>query len=607
MFNYLRRLELMVMQVLRKQMKIVIWIAVVSFIALIFLAWGMDVSRKGPRGMFAKGMAASINGNPIRVSVYREAINKALSNARDQSGGDVDGITSSLIEDQVFEQLVQEELLREEIAKRGISTSDQEIVSFMKNVPPQEFKKDTSLFTNGEFDMEKYKALFQNPANVSWLIQYEQYVRGALPKQKLMLTVYSTTRLTDLEVGDAFSRQNADLKLAYILASPERAGRNVEPTDADLQQYYNQNAQNFQLPMTARLAYVSFSTLPSLSDSEAAKQDIDEIWNELKAGAGFSELAKQVTQDASTAESGGLVGWVKRDQVVKPFEDAAFSLKPGQISAPLLSQYGWHVIRVDARAGDSVKVSHILVKVEPSDETVERARDAANLFLQDASKMDFQAAAVAQGVTVQETPRFTGKDGLVPGIGYSSFIKDFAFRSKPGTSSGLVTLRSGFYVLKLLDRKESYVPKFEEIADTIRVLARTDKRMALAKPLADSARVLIAKGKPMSQAASMLGLEYGVTREFSLMTAFPDYPVELIGAGSALKEGATSKPIKTDKGYYIIQVLKRAPLDKEKFTQVSSALASSLIQNKQRDVVNQWMTSLREKADIKDYRYEMNQ
>jgi peptidyl-prolyl cis-trans isomerase SurA len=80
------------------------------------------------------------------------------------------------------------------------------------------------------------------------------------------------------------------------------------------------------------------------AQQQDAKRRIDSVYTALKAGADFEALAKQVSQDPGSAQRGGMLGWFSRNQMVKEFEDVAFSLQPGEMSAPFLSSFGWHII-----------------------------------------------------------------------------------------------------------------------------------------------------------------------------------------------------------------------------------------------------------------------
>jgi len=597
----------MVMKQLRKRMKIVIWIAATAFVALIFLSWGMDITQRSPGGMLQRGVVGRVNGKPIKIETYREMLQRTFMSVRNQSGGEVDGLTSTLLEDRVFEQIVQEELLWEEIARRGITASDAEVLAFVKSVPPEELRSDTSFITDGQFDVEKYRRVFQNPANIPWLVEYERFVRQALPKQKLMLTLYSTARLTDLEIADAFTERHATIKIENLLVSPERGGGRVEATEEEMRRYYEQHAEEFELPITAELTYVHFSTAPSASDSAAALQEISQVYEELKAGADFAKLAGQVSQDEQTAQKGGLVGWVRRGMVVKSFEDVAFELKKGKVSEPLLSEYGWHIIKLNDRRADSLEVSHILVRIDAGDVTIDGARENASLFREDAAEMGFESAAVSHGVEPQRTPPFSGQGSFVPTIGYSRVITDFAFTSRPGDLSRVFATGQGFYVLRLDERKERHIPSFESLRDTVFTLAQDEKKLAHAGIVADSAWSLVSQGLPMEQVGRRLNLDHRVSRAFTLAAASPEYPVELVGAASVLQEDSVSSPIRTDKGYYLIKVLERVPPDTERFERLSSALAGNLIDAKQKRIVDEWMLALRENAKVTDYRSEAYQ
>ena len=149
-----------------------------------------------------------------------------------------------------------------------------------------------------------------------------------------------------------------DTTQAFLTEFAQYRDQQIVPTfvtDEDMleeaHKVYDQTVQSIGPDGLVRPAHILIMIPQKAAEDvqQKAKERIDSIYNALKAGANFEELAKQVSQDTGSGRRGGLLGWLSKGQTVKEFEDAAFALQPGEMSKPVLSPYGWHIILMKER------------------------------------------------------------------------------------------------------------------------------------------------------------------------------------------------------------------------------------------------------------------
>jgi peptidyl-prolyl cis-trans isomerase D len=140
-------------------------------------------------------------------------------------------------------------------------------------------------------------------------------------------------------------------KVEYVVLTPEVAAATVEVSEEELKRVYEDRISEFQTPEERRASHILIAVGADASDEDksAAKAKADEIYQQLQdSPKRFAELARADSDDPGSAEQGGDLGFFQRGFMVKEFEDAVFSLKVGEISTPVKTQYGFHIIRVDA-------------------------------------------------------------------------------------------------------------------------------------------------------------------------------------------------------------------------------------------------------------------
>jgi peptidyl-prolyl cis-trans isomerase D len=603
----------MVMKQMRSQMKVVMWIVAVSFVVGFgFLLNGTGGSRGGRQGKLAQGIAGEVNGQVLTTKQYELARQDAVKAYREKQGAEPTEAAIRELDNQVWQQMVSETLLTQLYRKLGITVTDDEVVSIIRNSPPRDFMTDQRLFTNGKFDIAKYQAVVTNPQNLAWLLEYEKQIREALPRQKLQMQVLSGVRVTDGEVNDYFAERNEKVRAQFVAFELGRFfDQAAEVPAAEIAAYYKGHQKDFKAPERVKLSYVMVPKLASAGDSAAARQRIGEVSQELRApGASFAELAQAYSDDPGSAARGGELGWFANQQMVPEFEKVAFGLRPGQTSAPFSTQFGWHIVRVDSvkveQGKKSVKAAHILVSYKAGEETMAGLRTKAESFYEAARKEGMDKAAAEFGLQVVPTNYFQ-QGPSVPGLGVLPELMSFAFEEKTKAISPVLENDQVLVVAMVADHRKEGVQPQADVEPRIKMLVMRETAKRKAGAAAASLGAEIAAGKTLEQAARDNKLPVDTTGAISRASFVPKVgnQNEFFGAAFSLPEGAVSKPVVTDQGAYILKVLQKMPADPALLARDRQTITQQLYQQKQQQTIQQWFADIERQAKIKDYRAGM--
>jgi peptidyl-prolyl cis-trans isomerase D len=381
----------------------------------------------------------------------------------------------------------------------------------------------------------------------------------------------------------------------------------VRVTDAELRQYYDSHAAD-----STRLghAVLSLLTLPrtiTAADTAAAARRIRTLRDSLEHGAAFAAVAKRESADSLSAANGGSVGWGKAGRFVSEFEVAAWRLKPGEISQPVLTPFGYHLIRMDARQGDSAQFSHILIKIQQSDSSAARTNARADSLEKLAAQADnpaaFDHAAKALGLTPVTVRVVEGTPAYVDGHQVPS-VSAWAFAgAKVGEISELQDAEKAYYLARLDSLSPGGRPSFET--------AKADVRHAVIEKKAID--LLVPRARDFAQQAAATSLEkaalaarrnVATTPAFTPTSFVPDLGqmTSVIGAAFALPVGSISAPIVTPKAVYVIRVDKRVPADRAAWEKQKDAQREQLVTTIRDQRVREFLEDLRHSATITDHR-----
>ncbi|MBI3189902.1 MAG: peptidylprolyl isomerase, partial [Ignavibacteriales bacterium] len=340
------------------------------------------------------------------------------------------------------------------------------------------------------------------------------------------------------------------------------------------------------------------------NDSVKALKEAKDIFNKTKT-EDFAQLAVQFSKDGS-ASNGGDLGWFGKGRMVKPFEDAAYKAKEGQIVGPVKSQFGYHIIKVIAKDKREVKIADIHMQIRLSSATKEnifqQAQDLAYIskengdLLKEATQLNFQ---------ITETQPFQ-KDALIPGIGMHSGLNKFAFNGKLGDVSDVQNLPNGGYgVFMISEIKEAGIKPFEELKTTLEPRVKRDKKMEKIKSTVEQLRQQFSPADSLSKISTIKpGFAAQNLRAFTLNGFIPNIGRDLKFTGyiSKMNVGELSPSVEGQRGYYIIKLLSKSTFDSTAFNAQKTNLRTQLISERRNKLFSDWTTKLKKNAEIVDNR-----
>ncbi len=339
-------------------------------------------------------------------------------------------------------------------------------------------------------------------------------------------------------------------------------------------------------------------------DSNDVKALARRLVQEAREGKDFASLSKEYSQDPGSASKGGDLGWFSRGRMVKPFEDAAFNSRPGEIVGPIRTSFGLHIIKVTGKDSREVRIATIRMPIRASSQTKNDLFQRSADFGYNAKESGFVSEAERSGFTVRET-QVTEKAGVVPGIGTNERIIRWAFDNGVGSVSDPFTTPNGYVVLAVQQVINAGVRPFDEVKQTVRPQALRKKKIEKVEEMARELKSQIAPTDSLT-AISQINPQVRVERspEFTLSTGVPGIGRDqhFLGAVSALSDGEISPPVETFRGAFLIQLLYRSAFDSSAFRTQEDGLRTQMLQDKRNRFLSEWLAKLKEDADIEDHR-----
>ena len=601
------------MGTLRDRTHFILWFLLITFVGSLAVGGfvgGADILDVITGKIDYFDAVAIVNGDQVKTESYYQILNFRYDQLRRQGVGEITEEMRVQLGNEVWTELVTETIMRQEIERREIPATNGEVIWQMRENPPDYFRRDTVFQTNGAFDLVKYRQFLDDPNN-NWRI-YENDVRNALPRQKMLYLLASTIRVSDEDIRENYKMNKLRYHIRYLTINNTKFMNDpsTKASEDEIAEWYDNHQDDYLTRPGRIMSYASFSKRPTAEDTSVVINEAIEIKKRTEAGAKFDELARAYS-DGPSASAGGDLGYFGKGVMVKEFEDAAFSASVGDVIAPVHTKFGVHIIHVTDKRTNSegnveLKASHILLEINAGPNSLANSRSNANLFAFDARELGFEAASESNNVLIRKTNLLNKIDSKIENIGSLNDAVIFSFLAKQGDISEIYENENGYYVFQLDEILEENTQPLSEVKSRIIAAIESrnqrDRALLYAKELYENAEMSDLTLENIAEADGELSIK--TTPAFTLGSSIPGIGKsgKLAGILFQLKPGEIAEPILVNASAVIAELLDKESFEQNKFEVARVEIRRELMNAQNNDIFNKWMDNLKLNSEVEDLR-----
>lgn len=604
------------MTMLRNRMHVVLWALLVLFLLSMTvggLVGGANIIDQLLGRVNPAEAIGLVNGNKITPNQFNQAVNAQMDAMRN-SGSPISDRDLERVRNQVWNGFIEEFLTKEAIDDLDITVSDQEIIYHLENNPPIDIQR--LFYENNVFNEENYQQALKTPGMIDWT-PIEAWMKDYyIPRFKLQQYISMSSVVSENDIKEEFIKRNIDYTISALhITNTSIKDKVAKPTNEELLASYKSRLNDFKREEKRHISFVSWPKSPTTSDTLRVKQEALEIIKSYNEGDNFIALANIHTMDPSnqvTPDSGrgGDLGWFQKGQMLPAFEEAAFKARSGKVVGPVLTQYGYHIIKVDSiknkgKDNHQVKAKHILLNIDMGQNTRTDLRRKATLFSYDAQDYGFIAAKDTHSVEIQPSNYLDQSDIFIAGLGPFRTAVKWAFNADINSVSDPLET-DDFYAVFTLDSisKEGTAP-FEDVRSQVFTAMERDRNLEASSNYANELKSKIETGSSFEKIIkNNKSIEYVPSDKKKLSASFISLgkSEQLIGALLNSKKDKLIGPIKTNRGYGIVRILEVSPFDSTIWANQKNTIKIDLNRIKETSNYQNWMNNLKENAEIVDNR-----
>jgi peptidyl-prolyl cis-trans isomerase D len=606
-----------------------------AIIVIVFVFWGVGSFRSRQANR-----VALVNGEVITVQEYQESYNSLVEQLKSRLGNNLNEETLKTLglKKRALDRLIDRRLLAGEAEKLKFTVTDEELTGTIGNIK--------AFHSDGRFNKETYERVLSR--NHMTPEEFESSVRESLMIERVGSFVTGEVKVSENEALEWFKWKNGSVNVDFVSFEPEKYNginpsqeeikaffdkkkenykteekvkvnyllfdykaysSKVKVDDSDVKEFYESNMDKFRRPKTVEASHILFKIDEGAGPAviEDKRKKADDVLKMIKAGQPFGELAKKYS-DCPSKTAGGNLGAFERKDMVEPFAGKSFSMKPGEISEPVLTQFGWHIIKVDKINEEKVfslkEIESGIRKKIAEDKTKKLAYSEAEAVYDEAAKVNSLAkAAEKQGLILKTTGLFSKNDvQRAAGTDIPSLIAAGALDLSEKEISDVKDIGSGYTVFEVIEKIPPKTPDLKDVKEAVTADLVREKQEEKAGKEAETLLADLKKGGDMRKESARYGISQDETGFFTRNENMGKIGYEPELADTAFKlskdKPYSEKPVRGKKGYYLLKFKERKDPDAALFEKEKESLIKTLLEQKKLKTFEAWLAGVKSGSKV---------
>lgn len=588
-----------IMEKMRNSTPVILWILIISFGLLWVLAdtQFFDAIQAGPRSL------GSVNGEEISLEEYNERINYFTDMHNQQDRGPLTPEVRANYENQAWEEIVNTKLIQQKMDELGIAVTDQEVVNMITGNNPAPFIRQQFQTEDGTIDRTALQAAIEAPENSEIWVMIEQELRQQRRQQKMSTFIESGLRVSERDIERTYRNNNTYADVSYIrFPYADISEEEVEVTESDLREYYDNNQDRFNRKKSYEFEYVGFDKTPTAEDTARTFTELSDLRDDFAEAEDEESFLERYQSVSSYSDE-----YVNKDDLREEFTPV-LDIEVGEVTDVIDRGSQVSILKKLDENEEEVQFVNLTLNIEADPvSTIDARAEEADDFSFYAEEEGFQAEAERQGREIQ-TAFATEDNNFIAGLGQSQQIMNFLETASTGDLSEPLELNDQFVVLRVTNIIPEGVRPFSEVESQIRNIVVTEKRKEL---MEQRVRELLESADSLEELAEAAGREVTQVDNLRMGSAIIQgggREPQVIGAIFGYDEDELSDPLRGNNAVFVTRIDSRTEADLSDLDASDRReLRRELEEAKSSSFTAVWLDRLKEQADITDNRSRMLQ
>jgi parvulin-like peptidyl-prolyl isomerase len=570
----------MIMEKVRSVTKYFMWFAALAFIFSMGIGFGTNIFTR--ENQEEENIIAKVNDEAITVREYGNALRNKLRVISGALG--TDPIKERQISEATINQLIADKIIEDLLQKRGIAISEDQLINLIKGSPPAEIIQNPDFWIGEQFDYDRYFEILKDPRASEFVRSYAAQIRENFPMSILRGEISTMARVTSGEAIEELFEDSVEVRIEYIELPLE--GWKSEETSMSGEEFYSEHREMFRRDYLVKLGYVSFPISVDEETVQMTKELASSVVERTKTDS-FDLLVKQYSYFPDNREL--LSGWIKVKNLRRDFASTLAGMREGKVSKPIRSNEGFHILKLEERQRDSIKVKEIFLSVFSSFEDFQKSSSEAWKLVKElrsdsgfslSGKYDPQYISLGKG----DFPNLP--------VNFGTFL----INPKEGDISYPLIGEGAFYVF-WVERKEEGIPAFSEIEKEVRDSLKDYEAAARAKDYA------LGKFSGNKLPRNPEKGKWGRTSYFTLENYSKfNIPEKVAYLSLNVRRNTVLPPVRAGGSVYVVKQIDFKIPGVEELKKVVPDIAVKLQRAKESSYFQKWFYHKRKEYDVEDLR-----